>query len=406
MTLPTHTYPRFRDRLNVSVPIVLIVLFALFTLFSPAALFAQKPDDPGMVKFRGAAFPIAEEAGEVTVVVKRLRGSTGEVSIDYATTEGTATADEDYVPTEGTLTWDDGDRSDKTFTVEILDDDADEGQETFGVVLENPQGGVEISSPSTAVVRIKPSDREDDEGEDDEGDDEPAAGEVKLTSASFPAFESDGEAEVTVEREDGSAGEVSVDFSTMPGSAEADVDYTPTAGTLTWADGEEGEKTILVPVIDDAEEEDMETFSIFLTNVVGDAELGRDVASVSIVDDDGGEGECVPDDETLCLGDGRFQVTGTWTDFAGVSGPFHWVPATDDSGFAWFFDESNVEFLLKVLDGCSLNGHYWVFYAATTNVAFTVEVTDLETGDVETYENPLGNIPLSTTDVTAFPGCE
>ena len=400
----SHSLSRIR-------PLPFLLAFALFisALFFPTSALAMPGDDPGMVKFRGAAFPVAEEAGEVTVVVKRLRGDDGEVSVGYELLEGTATDGVDYIGTSGVLTWDDGDKSDKSFTVEILDDDEAEGQETFGFRLIDPTGDVEIGNPSTTTVRIKPSDQDDDDdgdGDDgDPGDDE--AGFIKLTAAGYSAFESAGVAEVEVERTDGSTGEVTVDYMTVPGSAQEGTDYFPTTGTLTWADGDDGVQVVMIPLVDDTEAEDLETISFLLTNATGGAQLGvRDLATVTIIDDDGGSGDCVPDDTTLCLQDGRFQVVGSWEDFDGNTGPMHWIPASDETGFAWFFNESNFELLLKILDACSFNGHYWVFYAATTNVGFEIEVTDLQSGDVETYTNPLGTAANAVTDTTAFDTCD
>jgi len=43
--------------------------------------------------------------------------------------------------------------------------------------------------------------------------------------------------------------------------------------------------------------------------------------------------------------------------------------------------------LIKVLDGCALGGNFWVFSAATTNVGFTVTVTDTFTGRLAVYRN-------------------
>ena len=393
-----------------SLAIALLLAAAGICLFSTSAV-AQRPDDPGMLKFQGAAFPIDEEAGEVTIVVKRLRGSTGAVEVSYETTPGSATEGEDYTATSGTLTWDDGDRSDKSFTVEILDDDLEEGQETFGVLLFDPTGDAELSPPSSAVVRIKPSDQSEDEdgedgedGEDDgEDDGELEAGLLRLTAISFPAFESSMLAEVTVERVGGTDGEVGVDFTTMAGSATEGDDYTPAAGMLSWADGEGGMKTFDVTLVDDADDEDLETISVILSNPTGGASIGdQDVASIVIIDDDGADGSCVPDDTTLCLLDGRFQVTGTWTDFAATTGDIHWVPSSDESGLGWFISESNIEVLTKLLEGCGLNGKIWVFLAATTNLAYDIEVTDLSDGTSKTYSNPLGVVAAAQADTEAF----
>lgn len=49
---------------------------------------------------------------------------------------------------------------------------------------------------------------------------------------------------------------------------------------------------------------------------------------------------------------------------------------TGDSGYFWFFEEDNVEVVVKVLDGCSANGMSWVFAAGLTNAETRLTVTD------------------------------
>jgi hypothetical protein len=111
---------------------------------------------------------------------------------------------------------------------------------------------------------------------------------------------------------------------------------------------------------------------------------------------------CAPGDERLCLSGGRFQIEVTWQDFAGNTGRGHAVPLSADTGYFWFFGASNVELIVKVLDGRGLNGHHWVFYGALSNVEYTVTVTDTQTGDVKTYLNPSGRF-ASVGDTSAFP---
>ncbi len=114
-------------------------------------------------------------------------------------------------------------------------------------------------------------------------------------------------------------------------------------------------------------------------------------------------GACSDDSESLCLNSERFQVTVEWSDFEGDQGVGSAVELrTDDSGLFWFFDEGNWEMLVKVLDGCSGNGHFWVFAAATTNVEYTLRVTDTETGDIREYTNALGHRAPATADTQAF----
>ena len=115
-----------------------------------------------------------------------------------------------------------------------------------------------------------------------------------------------------------------------------------------------------------------------------------------------GAGPCKPSNRTLCLGGGRFEVTVDWQDFQSGSGAGRSVPLTDDTGAFWFFDDENLELVVKVLDGTALNDHHWVFYGALSNVAYTLRVRDTETGAIATYDNELGAFG-SNGDTTALP---
>jgi hypothetical protein len=115
---------------------------------------------------------------------------------------------------------------------------------------------------------------------------------------------------------------------------------------------------------------------------------------------------CVAGPTIACLNNGRFSVSVNWQDFGGNAGPGSLVPySTDDSQLFWFFDPSNWEMLVKVIDGCALNGHFWVFSAATSNVQYTLTVADTFTGDSQTYFNKLGTAAPAVTDTSAFAAC-
>jgi len=119
------------------------------------------------------------------------------------------------------------------------------------------------------------------------------------------------------------------------------------------------------------------------------------------------QGPCNPGATTFCLNDDRFAVEVDWRDFAGHTGSGTVVPiSSDDSGLFWFFDDQNWEMLVKVLDGCALNDRFWVFAAATTNVEYTLRVTDTVTGMTSNYFNPLGRSSPAITDTGAFPTCD
>ena len=117
-------------------------------------------------------------------------------------------------------------------------------------------------------------------------------------------------------------------------------------------------------------------------------------------------GGCLPDERTLCLDGGRFRVRGSWQDFAGNAGVAHPVTdgrsAEDDSGLLWFFGADNAEITIKVLDGCALGGHWWVFLASGSTVAYEIEVVDTTSGARQVYANRGGDQPPLVADTSAF----
>ena len=111
---------------------------------------------PGSVQFNATAYAVAENAGSIALSVGRIGGSGGAIQVQYATSNGTATAGSDYTTTSGTLSWGDGDTANKTITVPIANNAATEGNESFTVTLSNPGGatGVFIGHPASATVTI------------------------------------------------------------------------------------------------------------------------------------------------------------------------------------------------------------------------------------------------------------
>ena len=117
---------------------------------------------------------------------------------------------------------------------------------------------------------------------------------------------------------------------------------------------------------------------------------------------------CTPNATTLCI-DGRFQVKVAYStsQSGGESGSGNAIALSSlgvtEGGLFWFFGATNPEMLIKVIDGCSLNSNYWVFFAATTNVGFTVTVTDTTTGNHATYHSPDLTAALPVQDTSALP---
>ena len=105
----------------------------------------------GFVGFAGESWNVSEDAGAVSVSVRRTGGSTGAVSVDYQTAAHSATTPHDFVATSGTLTWLDGDMDPKLITVEIVEDTLVESEQRFDLVLLNSSAPLALSSVTVWV---------------------------------------------------------------------------------------------------------------------------------------------------------------------------------------------------------------------------------------------------------------
>ena len=121
------------------------------------------------------------------------------------------------------------------------------------------------------------------------------------------------------------------------------------------------------------------------------AGLGADLLRIKLAPPE----PCTPGPEALCLNGGRFRVEAVWRGalYSGgavsptASGVGQNSPITDDTGSFWFFDAANLEIVVKVLDGSSVNGDFWVFYGSLSNLEYVITVTDTETGIIQSYYN-------------------
>jgi len=114
---------------------------------------------------------------------------------------------------------------------------------------------------------------------------------------------------------------------------------------------------------------------------------------------------CVPDSTTLCLNNGRYQVRTAWSTGSSASGQGQAVALTADTGYFWFFSPSNLEMVVKVINGCATNNHYWVFAGGLTNVEVTTTVVDTLNGSLQSYVNPVNTPFEPLQDTSAFPSC-
>ncbi len=209
-------------------------------------------------------------SGSVTAVftVTLTPDSSQTVTVDYATANNSATAGSDYTAVANTLTFNPGQTS-QTISVPILGDTSDESDETFFVNLSNP-ANAEIQD-SQAVGTII-----DDDGLpaltiSDEVVQEGNSGTVNMVF------------DVTLSP--ASAGVVTVNYTTVNGTAVAGSDYTAVSDTLTFAIGETS-KQITVPIIgDNVDEGSSENFTVQLSGTTN-ANIDDAQGSGTITDDD------------------------------------------------------------------------------------------------------------------------
>jgi Calx-beta domain len=91
-------------------------------------------------------------AGTAKITVMRSGGSGGRVTVDYATSDGTAVAGVDYVATAGTLGFAPGVNG-QTFAIPLINSGG--SNRIVNLTLSNPGGGAVLVSPSTAVLTLQ-----------------------------------------------------------------------------------------------------------------------------------------------------------------------------------------------------------------------------------------------------------
>jgi hypothetical protein len=117
---------------------------------------------------------------------------------------------------------------------------------------------------------------------------------LQFSQADYSVSEDDGNITLTVTRKGSSDGKVSVKYATSNDTAKAGSDYDQSSGKLSWNDGDTGDKTFTVSILDDTKAEGNETFIVSLGKTTGDVVLGSpDTAVVTIIDDDEAGGKII-----------------------------------------------------------------------------------------------------------------
>ena len=231
---------------------------------SPSATVVYSADATPSVSIAGGSGTEGTDSS-ISFTVTLDEAATDTVTVDYATSDGTADAGDDYTSTSGTLTFDAGTTS-KTISVSIADDTDDESDETFTVTLSNASGADLDTATATGIIRSRTVVVE-------------TTPTVSIAGGSGKEGDDD-EIDFTVTLDEAASGTVTVDYATSDGTADAGDDYTAKSGTLSFNAGTTSQ-TLSVGIEDDIENESDETFTVTLSNASG-ADLSTATATGTI----------------------------------------------------------------------------------------------------------------------------
>lgn len=218
-------------------------------LVEPSTAMAVITDDDSTVALDAATYAVIENEGVVTVSLTRT-GAFGEISVDYATTDGSAVAGTDYTATNGTVTWLDGESGAKTVTVPILNDDAPETAKDFSITLSNP-------TPAASVALLDPTSSTITIADDDSI--------IEMDAPTLSVDEDGGTVTVSATRSGAALGPASVTIATSDGTATSGIDYDQTMAGLSWVDGETGSKSVSIAILDNDDVDGDLAFSVSLS---------------------------------------------------------------------------------------------------------------------------------------------
>ena len=278
------------------------------------------------------------EGGTAHFEVRLFPAANQTVTVAYATSDDTATQPGDYASTMGTLTFTAGQMM-MTIPVTTIDDSEQESEERFLVTLSSPTGGATLND-DTGEGTIIDNDGDGGGGGGNggggggggfgpgDGDEEDIPVNLSIEDASVVEG---GTAEFVVSLTGEAGAEVTVEFQTVDGTAEAGSDYEADSGTLTFGVGETTQ-TISVPTLDDSEQEAEERFLVTLSSPAG-ATLNDDTGVGTILDNDHPAVLSIGDAAPVVEGGAaQFTVRLTGTSGEAVTVDFQTVDGTAEAG--------------------------------------------------------------------------
>ncbi|PYK97616.1 MAG: hypothetical protein DME19_15725, partial [Verrucomicrobia bacterium] len=221
-------------------------------------------DNTSVLEFSAPNFTVNESDGSATIGVTRTGGWFDSVSVQYATSDGTATAGLDYTSQSGTLNLDFrfGETVTSYFSIPIANDSLVEPNETVNLILSNPSPGAALGNQKTATLTIL--------GQDSV---------VEFSAPNYEVNEFGGSVIITVIRSVAGMNSGSVNFMTSDGTAVAGLDYWPQSGSLYFGPGQTTQ-TFAVPVLEHNFNAGSETVNLTLTGASGGIGVGAERTAV------------------------------------------------------------------------------------------------------------------------------
>ena len=248
-----------------------------------ATLEILDQDVGGVIQFSSAVYTVAEGGGRARITVIRSGSTAAGATVQFATSDGTATAGTDYTAVTGTLTFGAG-QTVRTFTVPISPDALAEGVETVQLTLSSPgpTTTTALGTRRTALLRIVD-----------------ASLTLAFARATYSVRETATDVAIPVQLTGINRTPVTVRWTASSGTALAGSDFgirgsaSPLTGVLTFPPGGSPttvrRATFRLPILTDMRIEGNESVSLALTNAVGAPLVaGRDTATLTILDDDRG----------------------------------------------------------------------------------------------------------------------
>ena len=289
------------------------------TLGDATATGTIEDDDVSFTFTIAGGGPVAEGGSAtftVTLTPLPATATPGEdLTVNWATKEGSAVAGSDYTLGTGTLRFAalaSGTALTQQITVVTLDDELDELSEQFSVRLSNETGAGASIGTDTATATIT-----------DDVNDEPV-----LSIADVTAQEDAGSIVFPVALSLPSALEITASYATTAGTATAGQDFTAASGTVMFAVGAQTAR-ITIDLLDDSADEDNETFTVTLSSPSDTAALAADPFATGTITDNDGPSALSIDDATAEEGETSMVFTAKLDKASGSEVTASWSTADD-----------------------------------------------------------------------------